>query len=156
MNGNSRIVYKTPILVEIALNDGSTVFGKLFVHPQGRLTDVLNDEREFLPVESPDGAVFALAKAAIKQVTLPAVKAVVYHGKNPYLILGVREDASEDELKKAYHQLCLANHPDRIKGFGLGADFQELATHNMARINNAYAQVMRSKKSIDQVGLAGA
>jgi DnaJ-domain-containing protein 1 len=143
MNSNSRTLQKTATLVEISLADGSMILGKLFVSPQARLTDVLNDDRTFLPVESTDGIFFALAKTAIKQVTLPAPQAPVYKGANPFLILGVKEGASHEELKKAYHQLSLVNHPDRIRGFGLGADYQELATNNMSRINNAYAQALK-------------
>ena len=143
MNSNSRTLQKTATLVEISLADGSMMLGKLFVSPQARLTDLLNDDRTFLPIESTDGIFVALAKTAIKKVTLPIPQAPAYKGNNPYSILGVKEGVSHEELKKAYHQLCLVNHPDRIKGFGLGADYQELATNNMARINNAYSQALK-------------
>ncbi|HXJ00649.1 MAG TPA: J domain-containing protein [Micropepsaceae bacterium] len=144
MNNNSRTLQKTAVMVEISLNDGSRLVGKLFVSPQGRLSDVLNDDRQFLPVEGTDGTMFVLAKSAIKQVTLPVAEIAAYRGSNPYLILGVQEGATLDELKKAYHHLCMANHPDRIKGLGLTSEFQELATKNMARINNAYAQALKA------------
>jgi DnaJ-domain-containing protein 1 len=143
MQTNTRTVQKTAILVEISLADGSVVLGKIFVPHQGRLTDVLNDDRNFLPVESADGTTFALAKTAIKQVSLPVAEAAAYRGINPYLVLGVKEGISPEELKKAYHQLSLVNHPDRIRGFGLGEEYLELATRNMARINSAYAQILK-------------
>jgi DnaJ-domain-containing protein 1 len=143
MQTNTRIVQKTAILVEISLADGSVVLGKIFVPHQGRLTDVLNDDRNFLPVEGADGTTFALAKTAIKQVSLPVAEAAAYRGINPYLVLGVKEGISPEELKKAYHQLSLVNHPDRIRGFGLGEEYLELATRNMARINSAYAQILK-------------
>jgi DnaJ-domain-containing protein 1 len=143
MQTNTRTVQKTAILVEISLADGSVILGKIFVPNQGRLTDVLNDDRNFLPVESSDGTTIAIAKTAIKQVSLPVAEVAAYRGINPYLVLGVREDISQEELKKIYHQLCLVNHPDRIKGFGLGEEYLELATRNMARINSAYAQILK-------------
>jgi len=146
-NNNSRTAHKTGILVEIFLDDGTTLFGKIFVPPKGRVTDLLNDERGFLPFEGRDGNFLALSKAAIRQVSIPAAEAV-YQGTNPYLILGVEEGVTQEELKKAYHKLSLVNHPDRIKGLGLGADFQELATHNMARISNAYAQISRQLRNV--------
>ncbi|HEY2445409.1 MAG TPA: J domain-containing protein [Rhizomicrobium sp.] len=143
MKGSTRAISTKGILVEISLIDGTSLVGKICVPVQGRLTDVLNDQREFMPVEGRDGSFVALAKRAIKQVFLPAAEAAAYRGNDPYLILGVREDASPEEVKKAYHQLCAANHPDRIRGLGLGADYEELATQNMTRINSAYSQVMR-------------
>ena len=143
MKNNARAITTRSILVEIALLDGSSLTGKLCVPMQGRLTDMLNDDREFVPVESRDGSFVALAKKAIKQVTLPAAEAAAYRGDDPYMILGVQPGVSQEQLKKAYHQLCAVNHPDRIKGLGLGADFEELATQNMTRINSAYAQVLR-------------
>jgi hypothetical protein len=143
MRNNARAITTKSILVEIALLDGSTLTGKLCVPIQGRLTDLLNDDREFVPVESGNGSFVALAKRAIKQVTLPAAEAAAYRGDDPYLILGVQPGVSQEQLKKIYHQLCAVNHPDRIKGLGLGADYEELATQNMTRINNAYAQILR-------------
>jgi DnaJ-domain-containing protein 1 len=140
-----RAISTKKLLVEISLFNGSSLFGKLCVPVQGRLTDVLNDDRDFVPVECADGSFVGLSKRAIERITLPSREAVAlpYRGSDPYLILGVREDVSNEELKAAYYRLCECNHPDRIKGFGLGPDYEQLATQNMARINDAYAAVVR-------------
>ena len=130
-------------LVEIMLVDGNSFLGKMHVPVQGRISDTLNDERAFLPVEMADGSHVAIAKSAIKKVTLPAAEQKIYRGIEPHRVLGVREGASSDEVKRAYHRLCNKNHPDRIRALDLGTDFEELATQNMTRINAAYAQLMR-------------
>ena len=111
---------------------------------QGRISDTLNDERSFIPVEMGDGSHVALAKRAIKKVTLPTAEQKAYRGSDPHRVLGVREGASPGELKSAYHRLCNQNHPDRIRSLALGPDFEDLATQNMMRINAAYAQLMRA------------
>ena len=41
----------------------------MFIAPDQRVTDVLNDEREFLPFERADGTVFAVAKRIIRCIT---------------------------------------------------------------------------------------
>jgi DnaJ like chaperone protein len=70
-------------------------------------------------------------------------EAPAYRGDDPWRILGVREDMSADELRTAYHKLCAIHHPDRIRGLGLGAEYEQVATQNMARINSAYADIVR-------------
>lgn len=141
---NSRALTTKAVPVEIYLLDGSTLSGKLWVPVQGRLTDTLNDDRDFIPLESRDGTFIALAKSAVKQIMLPTTEAALYRGNDPYAVLGIQEGASAEEVKKAYHRLCANNHPDRIKGLGLGADYEELATQNMVRLNSAYAQVLKT------------
>jgi hypothetical protein len=138
-----RSVATKPTLVEIVLLDGNTLFGKIAVPQQGRISDTLNDARSFIPVEMGDGSHVALAKQAIKKVTLPAAEMTAYKGSDPHRVLGVREGASPEELKSAYHKLCNQNHPDRIRSLALGPDFENLATQNMTRINAAYAQLIR-------------
>ena len=144
MNPNKARTVQKSAFIDISLTDGSRMQAKVFIPIQGRLIDILNDERQFLPVETVEGEIVALAKSSIKQLTIPRADATVYSGTDPYAILNLRPGISTDELKKAYHELSMANHPDRIKSFGLGPDFLDLATKNMARINTAYAQILKN------------
>jgi DnaJ-domain-containing protein 1 len=138
---NARAV--TITAVEIVLFDGTSVAGRICVPAQGRVSDVLNDERDFIPVECRSGAFVALVKKAIKQVTLPVGETASYRGSDPYRILGLIKGVPNEEVKKAYHRLCAMHHPDRIKGLGLGDEYEELATRNMVRINSAYTSMLR-------------
>lgn len=146
MAGNTRYLQKQVVFVDVALSDGSLLSGKLFISSQARVIDTLNDERIFIPFETMDGTTYALAKADIRSVKLPAMAPPVYRGSDPYLIIGVSQTATAEQVKDTYRKLCFSNHPDRVRGLGLGADFVELATQNMMRINSAYSQILRTLK----------
>ncbi|XP_028826390.1 dnaJ homolog subfamily B member 12b [Denticeps clupeoides] len=66
--------------------------------------------------------------------------------KNYYEILGLKKDASEDDLKKAYRKLALKFHPDKNHAPG--------ATEAFKAIGNAYAVLSNGKKK-RQYDLAG-
>src|ERR1051326_8805691 len=100
---SSRAVQKNAVPVDITLNDGASLRTRVFLPMQGRISDLLNGERPFLPVES-EGEYLALAKSAIRQVRMPATQAPL-RGKCPYSVLGLREGAGLEEIKRAYREL---------------------------------------------------
>ena len=61
--------------------------------------------------------------------------------KNPYEVLGVKEYASEEEIKKAYRTLVKQYHPDRYTDNPL----QDLADEKLREINQAYDTIMSNK-----------
>ena len=54
-----------------------------------------------------------------------------------YDILGVDENASDEEIKRAYHNLALQHHPDLTKN----ADRVKESEQMMAKINEAYEKI---------------
>ncbi|MDP4144442.1 MAG: DnaJ domain-containing protein [Bacillota bacterium] len=63
--------------------------------------------------------------------------------KNPYEVLGVREGASKEEIKKAYRELAKKYHPDQYGNNPL----RDLAEERMRDINEAYDYLMKSDAS---------
>lgn len=51
-------------------------------------------------------------------------------------ILGIKTGASQDEIKKAYHQLAQKYHPDKVSH--LAEEFKVIAENKMKEINAAY------------------
>lgn len=64
---------------------------------------------------------------------------------DPYLILGVDEDISDQDLKRAYRRMAAANHPDRLVARGLPRELTRLATQKMAMINKAYDEILAER-----------
>ena len=60
---------------------------------------------------------------------------------DPYQILGVPHDASDDELKSAYRKLIRENHPDTLIAQGVPQEFIDIANEKLAVINDAYDRV---------------
>jgi len=55
---------------------------------------------------------------------------------DPYVILNVRRNATENEIKKAYKELLKKYHPDKVAF--LGEEFQQIAHKKMVEIQRAY------------------
>ncbi len=66
---------------------------------------------------------------------------------DPYLILGVDEDISDADLKRAYRRMASANHPDKMIARGLPKELMGLANHKMAMVNRAYSEIQALRKS---------
>ena len=58
---------------------------------------------------------------------------------NPYEILGVSENASDEEIKKAYRNLAKKYHPDNYTDNPL----KDLASEKMKQINEAYDTIQK-------------
>lgn len=62
---------------------------------------------------------------------------------NPYETLGIKEGASEEEIKQAYREMVKKYHPDRY----VDNPLQSLAEEKMREINEAYNYLMKNNNS---------
>ena len=67
---------------------------------------------------------------------------------DPYKVLGVSPDASDEEIKRAYRNLAKKYHPDRNPG-------DEAAAKKMQEINAAYEQIKNPQKQQPNYGSYG-
>jgi curved DNA-binding protein CbpA len=65
----------------------------------------------------------------------------MYLMNDPYSVLGVSAGASDDEVKKAYHELVRKYHPDNYHDNPLA----DLASEKMKEINEAYDEVTKQR-----------
>ena len=71
--------------------------------------------------------------------------------RNPYEVLGVREDATDEEIKEAYRALARKYHPDKYTDEGL----KEMATEKMKTINEAYEEIKNIRTGKSRAGGSG-
>jgi DnaJ like chaperone protein len=64
---------------------------------------------------------------------------------DPYIVLGVAYDASDEEIRRTYRMLVRENHPDRMIGRGVPPEFVQIATDKLAAINAAYEKIVTER-----------
>jgi DnaJ like chaperone protein len=67
---------------------------------------------------------------------------------DPYVVLGVLPDASDEAVHTAWKHLLSDAHPDRAAARGLPNEFVEVAEAKSAAINAAYHSVMKERKEL--------
>ncbi len=64
---------------------------------------------------------------------------------NPYQVLNIKTDASNNEVKQAYRRLMSQNHPDKLASQGLTEEMIKLATEKTQAIQAAYEQIRQQR-----------
>jgi DnaJ like chaperone protein len=60
---------------------------------------------------------------------------------DPYLVLGVEREQSNEEIRRHYRKLVAENHPDREIARGLPPEAIRIATQRVAALNAAYDRI---------------
>ena len=137
-------------VVEIGLEDGQTLAGRLcFARTRG-LADELNSAGGFVEFEAFTGEREYLAKArirGIRPVNPPGANQLdarlrLIDGFDPHQILEIAAGADRDTIRAAYHRLAKTYHPDRLSGFDLPPEMVDYASAVSRRLNAAYSLLL--------------
>jgi DnaJ like chaperone protein len=60
---------------------------------------------------------------------------------DPYAVLGISRNSSQEEIKKAYRKLVRQYHPDKVAH--LGDEFKALAEERFKQIQQAYQEITK-------------
>lgn len=64
--------------------------------------------------------------------------------KDPYKVLGVSRDATDEEIKKAYRELARKYHPDN---YANNPDLSDIVSEKMKEVNEAYDAIQKMRAS---------
>jgi DnaJ like chaperone protein len=64
---------------------------------------------------------------------------------DPYAVLGVAPDASDEEIRRTWLLLVQENHPDRLVARGVPEEFVKIANAKLATINAAHDRIRKER-----------
>lgn len=64
---------------------------------------------------------------------------------DPWHVLGVTREMTDEELKSAYRKLVRENHPDALTAQGMPEEFVQLANERLAGINDAWDKISKER-----------
>jgi len=65
---------------------------------------------------------------------------------DPYAVLGLGAQATDEEVRATWRRLMRENHPDTLLGRGVPPELAKRATDKVAEINNAWDRIKRARK----------
>jgi DnaJ like chaperone protein len=66
---------------------------------------------------------------------------------DPYVVLGIQRGMPMEQVRARYLKLVKDNHPDRLIGRGMPAEFVVIATQRLAAINSAFEVIEHTLKA---------
>ena len=166
----SDVQEQVAVAVELVLDDGSIVTGKLMIATSRSVFDVLNGPALFVDFEPYEGERRFIAKASVKAVKLLAgakplnlaQKSRDLDGFDPHTTLGVKAGAEWEDVRTAYLTLAKAYHPDRFATVDLPPEVSAYLSGMLRRVNSAYSalemahQARRASPQVRAVYVSGA
>ena len=84
------------------------------------------------------------ANLGIAPADAESIKAMFVHSTDEaYKILEVDQNASNDEIKKAFRKMAVKYHPDKVSH--LGDDYKKAAEEKIKKVNEAYEQIKKER-----------
>ncbi|MEM8935104.1 MAG: J domain-containing protein [Pseudomonadota bacterium] len=142
------------VAVRLLLAGQPAIDAEVYCLGDERLSDLLNDQRAFIPVSTPEGDMMVSKSHVVSLVELDAAPEPEREEKaepeqstkfDPYAILRIDPSASAEEIRAAYRARIKAVHPDAIASIGLDEDFAKAAHRATQRLNYAYQKIVRER-----------
>ncbi len=157
-------VDNTAVPVELSLDNGDVLAGRLIVGTGRNLFDVLNSAASFLEFEPYGGDKALVAKSSLRNVKIVNIgrkpdlsaRARDLDGFDPHTILGVSAGATEEEIKAAWHRLSKIYHPDRYAAAELPEEVGEYLSIMARRVNAAFKALETTARAVKRASIVRA
>jgi hypothetical protein len=145
--------------VRICLTGEEPFDGVVYLTIGQRLSDLVNDDRAFIPVRRENGETVIIAKSNINSISERiAVKedgdeeqdsstAKSARSFDPYAVLRIAPHADLDDIRAAYKKRMKAVHPDAIAALELDEDLSRAALLVAQKVNYAYQKILRERQA---------
>ncbi len=129
--------------------------GFVFVAYGQRISDLLNDDRDFLPVESASGEVRVISKRAIMEIELldgeseknvESADVVSVISGNAYDLLGAPSDADDGVVRAIYLDRIASLDVARLEAATQNSDLLQAANHLRSRYQAAYDAILHTRQ----------
>lgn len=80
----------------------------------------------------------------LTEAEFESIKNIFYRNpQSDYIILGISETATDDEIKKAYRKMAIKYHPDKVQS--MGEEHQKAAKEKFQQIQTAYENIKKAR-----------
>ncbi|WP_411820505.1 J domain-containing protein [Hyphococcus formosus] len=162
--------HRNEINVQLRLTgDREPMAATIFASLGERASDLLNDQRAFIPIRLERGDTIIVAKSQIASILelpseeqKPDTKSRNFDDKtnpqseirksaketgDPYSLLRVSPDAGLDEIRAAYKARIKAVHPDALASLCLDEDIEKAAVLATQKVNYAYRKILKEREN---------
>ena len=148
-----QIVNRTRQKVRLINFNDTIIEGFIFIAYNQRVSDLLNDDRGFIPVETPAGDVRVISKRAIMEIEIPGGESgersddvVVLTGGNAYDLLGVPTDADDGVVRAVYLDKMKSINIEQVGELCGNVDLVHAARVIRERYSAAYDSISHTRK----------
>lgn len=163
-SGNKTTISRSRCKVRLINFNDHINEGYVFLAYGQRLSDLLNDDRDFLPLETDDGEVRVVSKRSIMEVEVldaaalgksaePAGEFVSLISGSAFDILGVAQGAEDGEIRLRYLALKESVSVEVVEKVSGNRDLANAASQLLNRYDAAYDSITNARK-MEAIGLA--
>ena len=140
-------IEKQTVEVQVTLDNGTEFLGCLFTGQMQRISELLNEPRQFLPIRASDGQILHVRKSTIAKIMQLDQEVRRDAVTDPYEIIGVSNNIGDAELKKAYAAQCTVYHPDMLMSLNIAPGIVDLPNSRTIRIVDAYQRILAERRT---------